>query len=62
MTKVRTSLYDIPELENIQLQTETRDGKRHYIDDAGNAYPSVTTVAGLLPRDHIKLWRERVCE
>ena len=47
MTKVRTSLYDIPELENIQLQTETRDGKRHYIDDAGNAYPSVTTVAGL---------------
>ena len=62
MTQVRTTLYDIPELENIQLKTETRDGKRHYIDDAGNAYPSVTTVAGLLTRDHIKLWRERVGE
>ena len=32
MTKVRTTLLDIPELENLDLKTETRDGKRHYID------------------------------
>ena len=47
MTKVRTTLLDIPELENLDLKTETRDGKRHYIDSEGNAYPSVTTVCGL---------------
>ena len=38
MTKVRTTLLDIPELENLDLKTETRDGKRHYIDSEGNAY------------------------
>lgn len=62
MTQVRTQLYDIPDLENIKLPTKTIDGKRHYIDETGKAYPSVTTVTGLLSRDHIKLWRERVGE
>ena len=62
MTQVRTQLYDIPDLENIKLPTKTIDGKRHYIDETGKAYPSVTTVTGLLNREHIKLWRERVGE
>ena len=35
MTKVRTTLLDIPDLENLDLVTETRDGKRHYIDSEG---------------------------
>ena len=47
MTKVRTTLLDIPDLESLDLKTESRDGKRHYIDSEGNAYPSVTTVCGL---------------
>ena len=62
MTKVRTTLLDIPELENLDLKTETRDGKRHYIDSEGNAYPSVTTVCGLKTKEQIKLWRQRVGE
>ena len=57
MTKVRTTLLDIPELENLDLKTETRDGKRHYIDSEGNAYPSVTTVCGLKTKEQIKLWK-----
>ena len=62
MTKVRTTLLDIPELENLDLKTETIDGKRHNLDGKGNAYPSVTTVVGLKNKEQIKLWRERVGE
>lgn len=36
------------------------DGRRFYETPEGQRYPSVTTVTGLLTRDHIKLWRERV--
>ena len=45
MTKVRTTLLEITDLENLDLKTKTIDGKRHYLDGKGNAYPSVTTVA-----------------
>lgn len=38
------------------------DGKRFYQTPEGQKYPSVTTVTGLLTRDHIKLWRKRVGE
>jgi len=38
------------------------NGKRFYQTPEGQKYPSVTTVTGLLTRDHIKLWRERVGE
>tara|TARA_Y100000593_G_scaffold19389_1_gene38710 strand:- start:8429 stop:9109 length:681 start_codon:yes stop_codon:yes gene_type:complete len=62
MTQVRTTLLDITELEHLDLKTEEIDGKRHYIDSAGEAYPSVTTVVGLKTRDQIKLWRDRVGE
>ena len=47
MTVVRTSLLEITDLESLDLKTETRDGNRFYIDDKGEAYPSVTTVVGL---------------
>ena len=52
---------DLHELEDIQLNTITENGKRFYTDDGGKIkYPSVATVTGLLNREHIKLWRERV--
>ena len=60
MTKVRTTLLDLHDLESLDLKTESRDGKRYYIDSKGAAYPSVTTVVGLKTKEQIKLWRERV--
>ena len=62
MTKVRTNLLDLTELENIELNTVQEDGKRFYVDLNGARYPSVTTVVGLSTRDGIKLWRDRVGE
>jgi ATP-dependent exoDNAse (exonuclease V) beta subunit len=50
------------DLESLQ-ESMTRvqeDGRRFYETPEGQRYPSVTTVTGLLTRDHIKLWRERV--
>ena len=52
------------DLEKLQ-ETMTRvqeDGKRYYQTPEGQKYPSVTTVTGLLSKDHIKLWRKRVGE
>ena len=62
MTQLRLQTMDITDLENIKLNTIQEDGKRFYVDDNGEKYPSVTTVTSLLTRDHIKLWRERVGE
>ena len=62
MTKVKTTLVDIHDLESLDLKTEQRDGKRYYIDSKGDAYPSVTTVVGLKTKEQIKLWRARVGE
>ena len=62
MTELRLTTMDITDLENIKLNTIQEDGKRFYVDDNGERYPSVTTVTSLLTRDHIKLWRERVGE
>jgi len=62
MTQVRTQLYELHELEDIQLNTIQEDGKRFYVDSNGERYPSVTTVTSLLTRDHIKLWKQRVGE
>lgn len=62
MTQLRLQTMDITDLENIKLNTIQEDGKRFYVDDNGERYPSVTTVTSLLTRDHIKLWRERVGE
>ena len=52
------------DLESLQ-ESMTRvqeDGRRFYETPEGQRYPSVTTVTGLLTRDHIKLWRKRVGE
>tara|TARA_Y100000004_G_scaffold195801_1_gene263910 strand:- start:683 stop:1372 length:690 start_codon:yes stop_codon:yes gene_type:complete len=65
MTKVKTDVLELHELEHIDLKTITVDGKRYYTAEGQEdefRYPSVTTVTGLLNREHIKLWRERVGE
>lgn len=62
MTKVSTNLFDITELEHIDLKTVSENGQRFYCDDGGRKYPSVTTVVGLDSREHIKAWRQRVGE
>ncbi len=63
MTKLKTNLLELHELEDIQLDTISEDGKRYYTDSTKTIkYPSVTTVTGLHSRKHIKLWRERVGE
>jgi len=52
---------ELHELESIELSTMYENGKRYYTDGEGTIkYPSVTTVTGILNREHIKLWRERV--
>lgn len=50
--------YDIPKLERIT----SPDGSRVYKTPSGNAYPSVTTVTGLLKKQSIMEWRKRVGE
>ena len=62
MTKLKTQLLELHELEDIKLDTVQEHGKRFYVDGKGKKYPSVTTVTSLLTRDQIKLWRERVGE
>lgn len=55
------SLYDLESLQESMTRVQD-NGKRFYQTPEGQRYPSVTTVTGLLTRDHIKLWRERVGE
>ena len=50
--------YDIPKLERV---TEP-DGTRLYQTPSGLAYPSVTTITGLLSKQSIMEWRKRVGE
>tara|TARA_B100000902_G_scaffold330972_1_gene328180 strand:- start:643 stop:1311 length:669 start_codon:yes stop_codon:yes gene_type:complete len=58
------NLIAINDLEQLQetMSRVQENGKRYYQTPEGKKYPSVTTVTGLLSRDHIKLWRERVGE
>jgi CRISPR/Cas system-associated exonuclease Cas4 (RecB family) len=44
-----------------ELETETIDGKRHYVTPNGK-YPSITSVLSVLSRDGIAEWRRRVGE
>ena len=63
MTQLKTTLVDLADLELLDLKTTNKDGKRYYTDtNESFYYPSVTSVTGLLSRDHIKLWRKRVGE
>ena len=50
--------HDIPKLE----RDTAADGSRVYRTPSGNAYPSVTTVTGLLGKESIIAWRKRVGE
>ena len=45
-----------------KLARTTVDGARLYETPSGRAYPSITTVTGLLKKQFIKEWRERVGE
>ena len=42
------------------MERSTVDGVRVYKTPSGRAYPSVTTITGLLKRQAIQEWRERV--
>jgi len=55
------ALGDLEQLQETMSRVQ-ENGKRYYQTPEGKKYPSVTTVTGLLSRDHIKLWRERVGE
>ena len=50
--------HDIPKLE----RSTAPDGSRVYSTPSGRAYPSVTTVTGLLKKAEILEWRKRVGE
>lgn len=50
-------------LPTIDVTEEYVDGKRYYVLPNGRKYPSVTTVIGRkMPKDGIKVWREKVGE
>ena len=61
MTKLKTQLLELHELEHIHLDTVQEDGKRYYVDKKGERYPYNCNIFALT-RDQIKLWRERVGE
>jgi genome maintenance exonuclease 1 len=44
----------------LELSSETKDGKRFYTTPEGNNYPSVSTVAGHFSKAGIMAWRKRV--
>ena len=48
----------IPKLERVT----SPDGSRLYQTPSGRAYPSVTTITGLLSKASIMAWRKRVGE
>lgn len=63
MYKQMKNHIEITDLENLNAKTVNVDGKRMYeFEGIDDKFPSVTTVTGLLNRDHIKLWRKRVGE
>ena len=58
MTKVKTNVLELHELEHIDLKTITVDGKRYYTAEGQEdefRYPSVTTVTGLYNKEQINI-------
>jgi genome maintenance exonuclease 1 len=53
------TIYDY---EDFAQSTTNEDGSRVYVNASGVAYPSATTVLGVLSRDGIAAWRKRVGE
>lgn len=45
-----------------ELYADTTDHGRFYTTPEGNVYPSITTVLGVLSKDHIEAWKERIGE
>jgi len=50
-----------PPVELLELNTESINGKRHYVTPNGK-YPSITTVLGSFPNPALQEWRKRVGE
>lgn len=50
-----------PPKELIELNTETLNGKRHYVTPDGK-FPSITSVLGAFPNPALMEWRKRVGE
>lgn len=50
------------ELDVIDLDTVSIDGKRYYKTPDGSIYPSVTTVTSSFKKDYIEAWKKRVGE
>lgn len=44
------------------LNNQTTEKGRQYVDPDGNSYPSITTVLSILSEDAIRAWRQRVGE
>lgn len=49
-------------IELPKISRENIDGVRKYLTPTGNAYPSVTTVLGILGKKELMEWRKRVGE
>ena len=47
-------------IELPKLTRKTTEEGRRYFTPTGEAYPSVTTVLGVLSKDSIQAWRKRV--
>lgn len=52
-------IFEHKQIELNELETETIDGKRHYVTPGGK-YPSITTVLSVLSREGIAAWRKKV--
>ena len=59
MTKLKTNLLELTDLENIKLKTVNHEGKRYYLGEDDMKYPSVTTVVGLTLKETNQTMRER---
>ena len=55
-------IHEPVELGYSDLQAETKESGRKYLDPEGNTYPSITTVLSILSKDAIMAWRKRVGE
>ena len=55
-------MYEKPDYVFPELNTETIDGKRHYVTPEGNKFISITTLLGHFKKKSIAQWRKRVGE
>ena len=62
LQKKRVKLFDHDFIRSVELNTQTIDGRRHYLTPSGSVYPSVTTVLSTLEKDKLKDWVNRVGE